>query len=264
MLRKIIEVLDYIYVEVDPKSEEKILRLFRDNIVYEAESGDEFLYLGLYYREKKKYVDSIRCYKEAIKLENKLAFGNLGKIYQMIGDYEKAESFYRQGAELEPNALHLLGTFYQKILKDFDRAGVCFKKSLEQGNLGAIPTIAMFYTFLRPDPNQAEMYYKLAVEKGIPDANAKLCSFYIYQKRFEEAFLLAVESSKERLGEIMDGLTYPISEKNRNKIYDVLETLQFSSRSMIGMNIFYIMQDLVSRKIKIMCEIAYHYKKYNN
>ena len=265
MLREIIEKLGYIYVEVDPTSEEKILRLFMEGVVYEPKTANEFLYLGVYHRNKKNYIDSIVFYKGAVKLGNIDALGCIGKIYEITRDHEKAESFYKKGIELgSVVCLNLLAVFCENVLKDYDRAERYYKKGVKLGYSVSMFNLAHFYGSTRKNTNQSEIYYKMAVENDDIEAAFKLIDLYISSQQFETAFLFAYEKCKERLNKTIAALKYPISKQNRDKIYSILETLKPSPDLTTGIDMFYIMQDLVSSKVQILCEIAYHYKKYNS
>ena len=228
MLRQIIENFGYKYVEVDPESEEKILKLFSHNILYEPMNGDEFLYLGAYHNIRKNSEQAEVCYEQSASLGNSHGLNNLAVIYETkYKDYEKAEIYYKKAVQLD--------------------------------NYSAMSNLAYFYELRRQDFVQAEIYYKMAFKH---DKNS-LISFYTKQNRHEEAFLLAADACHEKLNTTLAQLKYPISEQNRDKIYAALETLEPSHGLKIGLDVFYIMQDVIGRKTKILCEIAYHYKKYN-
>ena len=363
MLRKLIENLGYTYVDVDPQSEEKIIRLFKENVVYKPESGDEFLYLGLYYDDKKDFEKGEVCYKESARFGNSFALNNLGRTYEDIyrndektveyykkaaqlgnirafynlgnfyesrNDYDNAIKYYKEAADRDDAAsmnnlaklydishkdygkakiyyekavnrgilaaMHNLADLYHQTHKDYEKAKFYYEKAIQQGCSGSMNNLGYMYQYGFKDIKTAIVYYKMATnhgstvayhnlgllylsindfnqaefhllqacEKGRKDSIEKLISIYQQQNRPEDAFLLAHKYQSlldpTMFIKTISNLTYPISDKNKDEIYSILETIKPKE----SMDLLYIMQDVVSRKVQILCEIAYHYKKYNN
>ena len=300
MLREIIEKYNCQYIEVDPKSEEKIVKLFQEGKTYVATTPCEFLYLGrynhinndvnmamFYYKQAGKfdyipginliaflYVVHFKDYSKAIKYYKKVAdlgdlsgLNHIGCVYEdYLHDYTMAEFYYKQAADVgHAPATFSLGNLYQCVYKDVVIAKDYYKKAAILGNIAAMWNLGKLCENDK-DYLQAEIYYKQACEKKHKSSLLNLLSLYGNQNRHEEAFLIAYKYQNllqpHEFTKYLSALHYPISDLNRDTIYTILETLK-PSGSDISMDVFYIMQDLVARKIKILCDIAYHYKKYN-
>ena len=223
MLENIIKKLKYTYVVVEEGSYEKILNLFDKNILYEPLTSNEFLYLGLYYKNrheynvsydyfvkaykldnskatyelgvfydniKKDYIKAKKYYIKASQLGNVKAMNNLAILYKDIEkDYIKAKEYYIKASELgSNNAMNNLGIFYKNIEKDYDKAKECFIKAIELGNIYAINSLGVFYEIIEKNYVKAKEYYIKASELGNVRAMNNLGIFYeIIEKDYDKA-----------------------------------------------------------------------------
>lgn len=127
------------------------------------------------------------------------AFNNLGKYYEQKGDNQTAFEYYQKSAALEESwACNKVGEYYRLGLypeKDEIKAYNYYKLALNVPLELLTPwapfNLAKYYYLegnyelgLEPDENKVIEYFKLAAQKGIPNAYEEL--IYIYLKKPEE------------------------------------------------------------------------------
>ena len=100
-LIKIFNEYNITYIQMNDDMINKIYNLFKNDIFYNPENGDEYKFLGLYYENiKKDYEKAEKYYLMAIEKGNVDAMNNLGIYYYNIKkDYEKAEKYYLMAIE---------------------------------------------------------------------------------------------------------------------------------------------------------------------
>ena len=186
---------------------------------------------------------------------------------------EKILKLFQSDIEYEPTSAEeflYLGVYHRK---DSEKALVYYQQAGELGNSIGYHNMAFLYV-KRKDFDKAKFYYEKAGELGhsksiydLADLCAQTGDFEKAKIYYEKAFLLTHKYvsvlGHERLMAALSRLTYPISEQNKDQIYVVLETFDMPKDLYINSNLFCIMQDVVARKVKIMCDIAFYYKKYN-
>ena len=294
MLREIIEGLGYTYIDV--ASEEKIIKLFQENIKYEPTLGIEFLYLGIYYEVKKESAFAVHYYRQAGQKFCVEAFYNLGNLYQNSFDSKKSQKYYKKASDLGHSkaaftlaenyqnadntelaeiyylragdlgysrAFIDLGDVYLYKHNNYPGAEEYYKKALNMGNYNAFYKLGQLYCHMKKSA-QAEEYYKLGCKNGDYESIRVLIDFYkeTPEKSFLHTFKYQSILGESILMESLSKLKYPISDEYKNEIYAVLETMNTSRDYKISMDVFYIMQDVVGRKIKVLEEIANKYKSF--
>lgn len=114
--------------------------------------------------------------------------------------------------------------------------------------------------------DKAKFYYKQAHIRGNVYAIKYWIRLCTNLGHFEKAFLLTYENQKHleetNLLTALNKLMFPISDENKDKIYSILETMTLPRGNMVNVDLIYIMQDVVSRKVQVMCDIAYYYKNH--
>ena len=255
--------------------------------------------LGTLYETRGDYEKAIIYFEKAADQDHPESINNLGHLYEQIADYNNARFNYKRAADLgHMYAMNNLACLYKNIDRDYEQAEIFFIKSVNLGNPIAMRNLAHFYYDIKgdcekalfyykqaadlniigamydagnllfdKDPIQSEFYYKKASNAGQNKSTIKLFEIYKNQKRHEEAFLLAhkyqLVLGEDILLSTLSHLTYPISDQNKDQIYTTLETFNLPKGLTVTSDIFYIMQDVVSRKVKVLCDIAFYYKKYN-
>ena len=91
------------------------------------ELGGAFANLGVVYRHKKKFEESVTALEQAVQANPKRAvyFNQLGISYRMVGQFTKAREAYEKAIGLDPNyalAILNLGILYDVYLWDGRRA----------------------------------------------------------------------------------------------------------------------------------------------
>jgi tetratricopeptide (TPR) repeat protein len=104
-------------------AERGFLELTKSN----PELGGAFANLGIVYRHKKKFEESVTALEHAVQANPKqpVYFNQLGISYRMVGQFTKARDAYEKAIALDPNyalAILNLGILYDVYLWDGRRA----------------------------------------------------------------------------------------------------------------------------------------------
>ena len=247
----------------------------------------------IYEYEYNNYDKAKQYYSLSCDLDNNVAYYNLGQIYHNhYNDTKKAKKYYLKSIELDAECaypFYCLGYIYleknkTKAKKYFQIAASLnyFKSMIELSKLhleendlnnaekylilahenGLKETayyLAKFYYKHKNNIELAEKYYKLSLE---PKAIDKLYGLYIEHHKYEDVVILASKYKKESVFELLNKLTYPISEQNKKEIYEIIDNFNFSNGQMITTDILNISRNIISMKQKSLVQIAYFYKKY--
>ena len=158
------------------------------------------------------------------------AFNNLGKYYEQKGDRKTAFNYYLKSAELEESwACNKVGEYYRLGLypekdnkKAFNYYSISLDVPLELLTPWAPFNLAKYFYLegnlelgLEPNQNKAIEYFKLAAQKGIPNAYEEL--IYIYLKKPETNISLIKDcltklSKTSYYDKIKDKLTEKLSK----------------------------------------------------
>jgi len=102
----------------------KVEQLLNDALVADVTYGPAHNSLGtLYYRQKKLYLAAWE-FEYAAKLMPDLAqpYNNLGLVYERVGKYEDAITYYSMALSLEPKNPELIGNLVRTRMLDGDRS----------------------------------------------------------------------------------------------------------------------------------------------
>ena len=234
MLKEIIENYKYTYIPVEDFSYNKILNLFTKNEIFEPETSNEFLYLGLFYVNIKK-------------------------------DYNKAEEYYIKASDLgHVVAMNNLGYLYYNNKKDYNKAKEYYIKAASMGRPASMTNLAFLYENLHKDYDNAYYYYKLAFNKGQSHCFTRIINILKKQSKYEKAFLFAHKHNENGyVSAFLNKLPFPIQDKYKVKIYQIIETFDFDTQDKLSINVGKILQDTISIKYKTLCQISYHYKHFH-
>ena len=106
--------LTYLPID-DSKSLDKIVRLFDEQLEFEATADIEYFYKGVYHKYiTKNYHEMKKYYKIAIDLGNVNAMFNLGVYYQYIKNYNEMEKYYKMAIGLGHSHAYANLVFYYK------------------------------------------------------------------------------------------------------------------------------------------------------
>ena len=266
MLKEMIESLNSMYIEVSGEEEEKIVKLFKSEIMYEPTTANEFLYMGLYYQKiLKNSASASNYYKQAAELGSVTAIHNLGNRCMARGDMEQAKECYKRAINFgHIVSFYGMGQVYQKYGKQ-EKAKECYIKGSDYGDPDCNVELGNIY---RHDDEKSLCYYKRAYEVDKTIGIGEICNIYNKQNKYEEALIFAYENKSHIkmsfLVNCLNRLRYPVSDENKNKIYSMLEEIKLPDDMMIKSQVFRILQEVMGRKVKVMCDIAYTYRKYNN
>ena len=84
MLKQIIGGYEFEYVPIVSGDEEKIIKLFNEDIEFKCKTGDEFYYYGVYHYICKNYGEAKKYYLKAIDLGNVAAMNNLAFLFENV------------------------------------------------------------------------------------------------------------------------------------------------------------------------------------
>lgn len=107
--------------------------------------GEIYAYVGLSVVQLKRYNEGVEVFEKSLGYhpDYAMALSGEGEAYREIGDFKKAEQFYRKAMDVEPtepkHALSL-GVLYHKYVKDLKGALPFYMSYFEKG--GADPQVA--------------------------------------------------------------------------------------------------------------------------
>lgn len=231
MLKEALDKLDIKYIPVDPQIEEKVVKLFKEDLLYEPTSAIEYFYIGVYQEdvvENKKaakkafkkavYMGDINAmirlgdlyknhkkakfyYKQAMYKGDIRGTYNVGWFYHQREQLDKAEKYYEKAAQSNyVSAMNGLGNLCDDR-GEHDKALLWYEKAVKFGSHIALYNLAIFYENQK-DVVQAEIYYRKALVlkhtnteelDSRSDVLDDLTDLMLKQSRVEEAFLLASE-----------------------------------------------------------------------
>ncbi|MGB6329009.1 MAG: tetratricopeptide repeat protein [Halarcobacter sp.] len=107
---------------------------------------DNSNYMCYAYQMKKEYEEAIKWCENAIELGSDEALFRLGKVNELSKNYDKAITYYKKLVEKTKDkmAINNIGASYFQ-LKDYENAEKWYKKAIEEGNLESYQNIATFY-----------------------------------------------------------------------------------------------------------------------
>ena len=270
---------------------EKVLALFGEGIEYESENPDEIVYLAIYEKEvnqnSEKVVEYLKraadqkhsyalylfgCYvggdkeeyyqQQAANLGNDSAMTRLGYLYRLKDENTVAKMWYEKAICLgNTMALNNLACVYQNVEGDMDKAESYYIQAADLGVNVSMYNLGEIYKE-RQDYDKAEKYLKQAYEKGWLDALDSLLEIYERDDRHEDAFILTYKDPR-LCWDMLNKLSYPISKRNKEMIYSILETLDVPQDKKVSGGLIAIYQDIIAAKYKVLCNIAFHYKNFN-
>ncbi|ORX82578.1 TPR-like protein, partial [Basidiobolus meristosporus CBS 931.73] len=219
----------------------------------DRDSPQTWFAVGNCYSLRQEHQSAIRCFKRAIQLDPRMAYGHTlcGHEYVSIEEYEDALTHFRHALRLDPNhynAWYGMGTIALKT-DDFTTAKYYFSKAV-----GINPTNSVLLccvgTVLEKSgkPAEAIRWYQ-AAEKYNPESplpKLKIAKTLIVLERFEEALPLLrqlketyphetsirflVGQTLKKLGSISEALmeftkALDMDCKNSNTIKDAIDNL---------------------------------------
>lgn len=220
-------------------------------------------YIGAIYRRQNKYDQSLAAYQKTLEIRKNeedlvsedinYAYHNLGEVYQEIGDFPKAASYYQQALQAadqnfksadfakNPELENLdLSVEYTDVIKDLDFKG------------------QLFYEWYKSEGEVSKLKIALATYKRaielIEDKRGDLISDgskLFWQEKlfpvFENALTVAFEIYEKQGLPEMKGLIYEWMEQSKSMV--LLESLAAQQEEMA-----YIGQDSLLRQIEFLTD----------
>jgi tetratricopeptide (TPR) repeat protein len=135
------------------------------------------LYLGLYYKNCKDYVNMSKYYLLAINKKCTIAMNNLAVYYNDIKDYENMLKYYLMSInEKNPVAMNNLGTYYDSQ-KDYEKMKKYYLMAINEKYAISMNNLASYYE-RHADYVNMKKYYLMAIDHKNNVAMYKLGSYY--------------------------------------------------------------------------------------
>lgn len=189
---------------------EELYRKLLDEEPTEREKATCYHYMGMIKDKQREYDESIRYYKDAIAIKEKIlaptdpilasSYNNLGMVYSKMGEYEKALSYYKKDLEICEKTLPVdhrdLATSYNNMgdvyenMGDYAKALSYYEKDLAicQRTLPpSHPDIATSYNNIgslygkKKEYSKALDYYERALKirkKSLPPNHTEIAASY--------------------------------------------------------------------------------------
>ncbi|SRR5579884_318950 len=98
--------------------------------------GETFFQMGTLMAEAKRYAEAADLLVQSTRLwpQSAKAYNNLGEVYRRMKEVKKAEQAYQKALEINPkyaDSHYNLGTFYDSILRNPQKAAFHYRKYLE-------------------------------------------------------------------------------------------------------------------------------------
>jgi TPR repeat protein len=195
-----------------------------------SESDIELEVKAIHYYNEQKYDLAIKKLL-LIHRKNAKTFNNIAVCFDKSKNFSQAEKYYKMACENgHLGAMDNLALFYQKEKKDFVQAEKYYKLACEKGFVSSMNNLALFYEIEKKDFVQAEKYYEMASEKGHAGGMNNLAIFFEKVKKdlnqAEKYFKMASEKGE------------PIAQRNTAWFYFKKRTnkilaLEYASKALV-------------------------------
>jgi tetratricopeptide (TPR) repeat protein len=120
-------------------------------------SNRKFVALGrLYFDLKEDFKTSIAYFEKAIEVKDFTAYYSMGRVHEAQDQIELAIKYYKLAVDSvnSTGAMHRLGHLYCSDKKTYDEAERYFKLAIENGDVKVAACLATFYLNKRKDPQR--------------------------------------------------------------------------------------------------------------
>jgi len=144
-IKKVLSEYNLTYIHIEDASILNIYNLYVNNILFEPVTHCELLYMGVYYKTIKNYIEMEKYYLMAIKKGNQDAMYNLAVYYKNIKNYIEMEKYYLMAIEKgNDKAMNNLAVYYEEIKNDIEMEKY-YLMAIEKGNRDAMNNLAYYY-----------------------------------------------------------------------------------------------------------------------
>ncbi|MCP3876544.1 MAG: tetratricopeptide repeat protein [Desulfobacteraceae bacterium] len=166
VIQKTEETFDYGLELIEKKEYEKAIQVFTE-LIKQKDNPEYYFNIGYIKTSQGKHPEAIEAFSMATKLDKLFgrAYEEIGRIYKIMGDMEKAEEFMQQAAEIymETDKIGAAEEVLNEILESgtdslnvFNTLGVVFRKK------GDIDTALVQYKkALKVHPDEPYIYYNI-------------------------------------------------------------------------------------------------------
>lgn len=183
------------YLSLNKPSEAK--ELYYKNLKKDSLNAIIWNELGVIFYNNSQYDSAMFCYKKAIAANSNYLYSirNLGDIYTIFNDQEKAKQMYWQAIKTDSaNAVNwsYIGSYYY-TQKRYDSAIIFYKKAiaLDSDYIYALIDLANLYSTLHQNEKAKQIFWR-AIFKDSTDANNwnYLGNFYYSLKQYDSAIII--------------------------------------------------------------------------
>lgn len=221
----------------DEKQYDKMIHALKKAI--EMGSEKAILSLAVYYQKNKEFEKMIEIYRQGVHSGYTTCMIELGNYYMSVGDKENTIKYYSAAAKTNPEAMYLLGTFYE-TKKEYAKMIEYYNLAIHQNHTGSMIRLGDYYKRIK---NYELMIYiyKMAAQTN-PEVMNKLGLHY--QKKKQVAEMMKYYESAIKLGCVnaMNNLAiYYESVGEYEKMKTLLEKAieKKSSVAMYNMGLYY-------------------------
>jgi len=230
--------LGNIYLEEDDKLEDARAR-FKES--YDKTTNKNSLFKAAWVaHELKKFEEAKLDYLDYIEQskEKRIAYNNLANVYESLGDFKKARSYYEKAiAEKEQKfAKRNLANLYIKKLDEFEKGEELLKELIkEEEDAKAMNDLAWNYYLQKINKEDALKYARSAFQKEKDSVNFAhtYATILLWNEKIKESlkpckvFLSSPRSFEEFFKDIADYLILLIAKKGYKIAYELFTSSEY-------------------------------------
>ena len=165
----------------DEKQYDKMIHALK--MAIEMGSEKAVLSLALYYQKNKEFEKMIEIYRQGVHNGYTSCMIELGNYYMSLGDKENTIKYYSAGAKTNPEAMYLLGIFYESR-KEYSKMIEYYNLAIHQNHTGSMIRLGDYYKRIK-NYDLMIYIYKMAAQTN-PEVMNKLGLHYQKKKQISE------------------------------------------------------------------------------
>lgn len=165
----------------DEKQYDKMVHALK--MAIEMGSEKAIVSLAVYYQKNKEFEKMIEIYRQGVHNGYTTCMIELGNYYMSLGDKENTIKYYSAAAKTNPEAMYLLGTFYE-TKKEYPKMIEYYNLAIHQNHTGAMIRLGDYYKRIK-NYDLMIYIYKMAAQTN-PEVMNKLGLHYQKKKQIPE------------------------------------------------------------------------------